>query len=232
MIRAPELSVVAQVTYVSSRQLFMSLEHSNRGQIYHRAIDVRISALYAWIVEAHTTRGRPGSRGGGLHVDCIFVTSVAPLSLSTILSSRNITICSHELTISDLIVISSGEEIGSQSPRLVCVCFAKFRMFGPALIFGVGAHLVTTREKAVGRLIIASTLTMLIPEVSGHLWEPCFGTNELAVQLLDSIGQGRCTRQHVPTDDEWKERRGETPKNLSNNLIVAVRAAQVIDIAL
>jgi hypothetical protein len=222
MSRAPELSAVAQVIYLSSRRLSVSPEHSDRGQIYHRAIDVHISALYAWTVEAHTTRG---DQGVG-KVDCMsiafFVTSVAPPSLSTILSSTNITICSYELTISDLIVIISGEEVGSQSPRLVCVCFAKFRMFGPALIFCVGAHLVTTREEAVGRLVMSSTLTMLVSEVSGHLWEPYFGTDKLAVQLLDSIGQARRTCQHVPTDDEWKERRGETPKNLSNNLIVAV----------
>jgi hypothetical protein len=105
-------------------------------------------------------------------------------------------------------------------------------MFDPALVFCVGTPLVTTRKKLLGRLVNASTLTTLVPGISSHLWEPCFSTKELDVQLLDSIGQGKLTHQRVPTNDEWKERRWETPKNLSDNLIVAVRAAKVIYIAL
>jgi hypothetical protein len=110
MIRAPELSVVAQVTYVSSRQLFMSLEHSDRGQIYHRAIDVRISALYAWIVEAHTTGGRPGSREGGLHVRCIFcyVCCTSITFHHSVFQEHYY--CSHELTIRVLYTDLSNKE--------------------------------------------------------------------------------------------------------------------------
>jgi hypothetical protein len=123
---------------------------------------------------------------GGLDFRYIFVMSVASPSLSLVLSSRNITIYGHELILSDLAVISSGTS--SRSLTLVCVCSAKLGMFDPALIFSVGAHFVTTREETIGRLVMASTLTTLVSGMSGHLWKPCFGTNELAVQLLDSVG--------------------------------------------
>jgi hypothetical protein len=39
----------------------MSLKHSDRGQIYHEAIDVCKSALYASSVEQNTTKKLPGS---------------------------------------------------------------------------------------------------------------------------------------------------------------------------